>query len=190
MRTLILFICFLIGLVANAQEIKADKTAVGGGRFIVVSRTAFGENTDKYSNSVELTYLTTGDGGEQMYIMNLHLKRDKCLSIESGRVILFKPLNGEVIESKVNDIDDTSAENRLQRVLGHYDVYLTGFYVYLSLAQFKSIVNGEITKIRVETADSNEDILIANNSFSDLLAKCNDLIEEKLKEKRNVYDNF
>ena len=190
MKTLVLFLCFLIGLVAKAQKINADKITTSGDRLIVVSRTAFGDNTEKYSNSFQLAYFTTEDGGEQMYAMDFHLKRSKKLSIETGRVILFKTIDGEVIESKVNDIDDTYAENRLQRALGQYDVYITGFCVYLSPAQIKSIVKGKITKIRLETADFNEDIIIENNSFSDLLAKGNDLIEEKLKEKRNVYDDF
>ena len=45
MRTLVLFLCFLIGLGAKAQTINADKISVGGECLIVVLRTAFGENT-------------------------------------------------------------------------------------------------------------------------------------------------
>ena len=45
MRSLVLFLCFIIGLGAKAQKIDADKISAGGERLIVVLRTAFGENT-------------------------------------------------------------------------------------------------------------------------------------------------
>ena len=45
MKTLVLFLCFLIVLGAKAQKINADKISAGGERLIVVLRTAFGENT-------------------------------------------------------------------------------------------------------------------------------------------------
>ena len=45
MRSLVLFLCFIIGLGAKAQKINADKLSAGGERLIVVLRTAFEENT-------------------------------------------------------------------------------------------------------------------------------------------------
>ena len=45
MRSLVLFLCFIIGLGAKAQKINADKISAGGERLIVVLRTTFGENT-------------------------------------------------------------------------------------------------------------------------------------------------
>ena len=45
MRSLVLFLCFIIGLGAKAQKINTDKISAGGERLIVVLRTAFGENT-------------------------------------------------------------------------------------------------------------------------------------------------
>lgn len=189
MKLLFLSIFAFVFVGVQAQEIIADKTTPGGGRFLVVSNTSFGEVKEDYSNSLQFVCLRAS-AEEEMYIINMQMKRDKDLSLSEGRVVLFKLTDGKVIESKISDVEDTSADNKLQRALGHYNVHITGFNTILNPNQVKSLIEGKVTKIRIETADINEDIEVTNNSFSELLKKDKDLIDEKLKEIRSVYDNF
>ena len=158
-----------------SAQVWHDKVEEDGSRTIIAKSEKSLYNYLLWNAQLGLTYHidTNGDA----YLLYIRFNEIEADNIDNGRKLLAKLNDDSVVELRVfgktwNNSDDI-------------------MYSYaLTLSEIFMLINGEVTKIRVETNSGYFDRNIKKNRFSEGLKSAYDAIQQRLIIKNDIYNGF
>ncbi len=193
-RKLIFFICILLfSHFGFSQNVRVDKYSVEDSTRIVLSYWANLYTEWSTAASFSIGY-AVNKNNVYLWMLELCLNESK-LQIAKGRKLLLKLDDGSIIE----------LENSKDIGPGDYEVkvtkYGTNYYVYPSYditeEQIQQIINGNVSKIRIEHEVGYLDREIKGikkkspkSRFSENMEKLYSNVKAAAQQKNNIRDNF
>lgn len=184
MKKLLPLLCLILTCVGmNAQQI--DKQEEDGTRIIISDR----DNLySKWSTGAGFD-LSTGitPSGDQFWWLDITLSEGKG-QIEENRVLLIKFDNDEVLELK-NDKAIGPADYTYRVTTMGTTYYLHPRYP-ISEEQLNKLLNGTVTKVRIEHDAGHFDREINGKKFHKRINKMYDQIKKRMTVSNDVHDGF
>jgi len=177
-----IIMCLTFSFVILAQSIVVDKTDSNGIRTIISSD--FNIYTTLYTGGSACLMYNDSIG----YFLSLTLNEGYIPQIETGRKLLLKFENEEILElenkSNISSYDYTFYCNQFGTRYNIHPIY------YLSNGDITKIINNNVIKIRIETDLEELDKKIKKGKLSKGLSKSLKIIKERLSIKKDIYSNF
>lgn len=182
---ILLLLSLLLGTISINAQVSVDKTEDDGSRLII------SQNYNIYTGwtnaaSANVAYVCYNDSTKShFYFINLTLNEDLSSDLDKGRKLLIK-LGDESIITLTTDLPldiFSSTRNSFGDRLIHPQYSIDE-------ATLKKIINGNATKLRIETNLGYLDRVIKKNKFSEALKKGYENIQKALKVKNDIYSGF